>query len=86
MNSFHKKIELELIEIENEGICIRYSPLEHTNVYETNEYDMKKFDKSMEDIIVNFLKFKNFILKKNFNLKKIIQVYLSNINQHLLKK
>lgn len=54
MNSLHKKIELELIEIENEGICIRYSPLEHTNVYETNEYDMKKFDKSMEDIIVTF--------------------------------
>ena len=54
MNSLHKKIELELIEIENEGICIKYSPLEHTNVYETNEYDMKKFDKSMEDIILTF--------------------------------
>jgi hypothetical protein len=53
MNSFNKTIELELIEIENVGICIRYSPLEHANIYGTTGYDMKLFDKSLEDIIVN---------------------------------
>ena len=53
MNSFNKNIELELIEIENVGVCIRYSPLEHANIYGTTGYDMKLFDKSLEDIIVN---------------------------------
>lgn len=51
LNSLHKNIELELIEIETEGICIRYSPLEHANVFNTNEHDIKLFDKSLEDII-----------------------------------
>lgn len=55
MNSLHRNIEFELIEIENEGICIRYSPLEHANILGTSEGDIKTFDKSLEDIIVIFI-------------------------------
>ena len=51
MNSLHKSIEFDLIEIGNEGICIRYSPLEHANIHGTNENDIDSFKKSLEDII-----------------------------------
>jgi hypothetical protein len=51
MNSLHKSIEFDLIEIGNEGICIRYSPLEHANIHGTNESDIDNFKKSLEDII-----------------------------------
>ena len=65
MNSFHKNIELELIEIENVGICIRYSPLEHASIYGTTGHDMKLFDKSFEDIIVSIYLNIDLIQKKN---------------------
>ena len=52
MNSLHKKIEFELIEIEHEGICIRYSPLEHSNIYSTSQIDLDNFKKSLIDVIV----------------------------------
>lgn len=52
MNSLHKNIEFELIEIENEGICVRYSPLDHANIYGTNEQDLVFLSKSLEDIMV----------------------------------
>ena len=45
-------MEFELIEIENEGICIRYSPIEHVNVCGTNEHDIHVFDKTLDDLIV----------------------------------
>ncbi len=51
LNSLHKNIELGLFEIRGEGSCIRYSPMEHANVYATCEYDLYMFDKSLEDII-----------------------------------
>lgn len=51
MNSLHKSIEFDLIEIGNEGICIRYSPLEHANIHGTNENDIDSFKKSLQDII-----------------------------------
>jgi hypothetical protein len=52
MNSMHKKIELELIEIGNEGVCIRYSPLEHANSFNTTDRDLDLFKKSLDDVIV----------------------------------
>ncbi len=48
----HKKIELEAFELENNGVCIRYSPMEHANVCGTAEYDLHMFSKSLDDIIV----------------------------------
>jgi hypothetical protein len=51
LNSLHKNIELGQFDIRGEGVCIRYSPMEHANVYATTEYDLHMFDKSLEDIV-----------------------------------
>ena len=48
----HKKLELELIEIEEVGVCIRFSPLEHVNVIGTTQQDIENFSQSLYDIIV----------------------------------
>lgn len=46
-------MEFELVKIENEGICIRYCPIEHANVHDTKLNDLKEFDKSIEQLMVN---------------------------------
>lgn len=52
LNSMHKKIELEAFELENNGVCIRYSPMEHANICQPVEYDLHMFSKSLDHIIV----------------------------------
>ena len=71
MNSLHKNIELELIEIENIGVCIRFSPLEHVNVNRTTQKEIDNFSQSLYDFIVgHFRKIKNrFIFIINLFLK-----------------
>jgi hypothetical protein len=51
LNSLHKNIEFELFELENEGLCIRYSPLEHANIYGTNIHDLHVLNESFNDIV-----------------------------------
>jgi len=51
LNSLHKKIDLDLIEIENEGVCIRYSPMDHANIYGTDENDLEEFAKSLSELM-----------------------------------
>ena len=55
MNSYHKKIELELIELDDVGVCIRFSPLDHCNVYNTSSEDLENFSQSLYDMIVSML-------------------------------
>jgi len=55
LNSLHKKVELELIEIEDVGVCIRFSPLEHVHVIRTTQQDIDNFTQSLNDIIVSYL-------------------------------
>ena len=52
MNSLHKNVEFELFEVEHLGVCIRYSPQEHANVYSTSTHDLRMLDKSLQDIVV----------------------------------
>lgn len=52
LNSEHKKIQLECIELDDEGVCIRYSPLEHIQLLKTQDDDMILFLKSFEEIVV----------------------------------
>ena len=52
LNSIHKKIRLDIITIKTEGICVRYSPIEHANVLKTNDEDIQKFIKSFEDVLL----------------------------------
>lgn len=51
LNSLHKKIDLDLIEIENEGVCIRYSPMDHANIYGTDENDLEEFANSLSELM-----------------------------------
>ena len=50
-------MEFDLIEIENEGLCIRYSSLEHCNLCGTNEKDLTNFEKSIKEILVRTTKY-----------------------------
>lgn len=52
MNSIHKKIRLDIITIKSEGVCIRYTPVEHANVLKTSDEDVEKFIKSFEDVLL----------------------------------
>jgi hypothetical protein len=40
-----------VIRIKDEGICIRYSPVEHANLMKTVDDDIQKFIKSFEDVL-----------------------------------
>lgn len=51
MNSLHKKFDLELIEIEKIGVCIRFSPLDHANVVTTFQQDLDAFSQSLYDVM-----------------------------------
>ncbi|CAF0713119.1 unnamed protein product [Brachionus calyciflorus] len=47
----NSKLEFELVEIENEGLCIRYCAFEHVNINETNFDDIIKFSKSVNELM-----------------------------------
>jgi hypothetical protein len=51
INSLHKSLDFELIEIRSEGVCIRYCPLDHVNIFGTLPSDLQTFDKSLADIM-----------------------------------
>ncbi len=51
LNSVHRSIRLDIISIDGEGLCIRYSPVEHANVLHTREEDIEQFIKSFKDVI-----------------------------------
>lgn len=51
INSLHKKLDFELIHIQNEGFCIRYCPLDHVNIFGTQRSDLVNFEKSLQDIM-----------------------------------
>ena len=53
INSASKKVEFELIEIEKEGLCIRYSPIDHVNIHETSLDDFRDLNESLKEIIVS---------------------------------
>lgn len=57
MNSMHQNVELELIEIQNEGTCIRFCPIEHINVLGTDEKNLEAFADSLDEMIVIFYLF-----------------------------
>lgn len=48
----HQNVELELIEIQNEGTCIRFCPIEHINVLGTDEKNLEAFADSLDEMIV----------------------------------
>jgi hypothetical protein len=67
----HKKIDLDLIEIENEGVCIRYSPMDHANITGTDENDLEEFATSLGE----FMGILNASLKCKATFNKEIKEY-----------
>lgn len=65
INENHK-MEYELIKIENEGVCIRFCPVDHANILNTKLNDLKEFDKSLEKLMVNYFYFFLFFSKFNY--------------------
>lgn len=45
-------MEFELLDIENEGVCIRFCPIDHVNIYHTTQKDINEFSKSFEQLMV----------------------------------
>ena len=52
MNTMNHNVELELVEIQNEGTCIRFCPIEHINVLGTDEKNLEAFADTLDDMIV----------------------------------
>ena len=51
VNSLHRSMDFELVEIKNEGVCVRYCPLDHANILGTQSSDLAYLDKSLADIV-----------------------------------
>lgn len=45
-------MEFELLEIENEGVCIRYCPIDHVNILNTTINDLNEFSNLLEQLMV----------------------------------
>jgi hypothetical protein len=79
INSLHKSLDFELIEIKNEGVCIRYCPLDHVNVFGTLPSDLETFDKSLADIMTVLdasIKCKSRFEKDVKDMKNLIAVHV----------
>ncbi len=51
LNSVHKSVHLDIVNVKEEGLCIRYSPVEHANLLHTRDEDLSQFLKSFEEFL-----------------------------------